>query len=119
MLVVMLVIGLRAANYIKLVSHGYILGYKVSFRDQLESYWILTSRRGASSMKPQPEIGDTQLFGEENKLAELERQKTIIETENHRGFGDAIRLIQLKGKLEALEKNIMHGKQRTKDNRGG
>jgi hypothetical protein len=34
MLVVILVIGLRAANYIKLVSHGYILGYKVSFRDQ-------------------------------------------------------------------------------------
>ena len=33
-LVVMLVIGLRAANYIKLVSHGYVLGYKVSFRDQ-------------------------------------------------------------------------------------
>jgi hypothetical protein len=25
---------LRAANYIKLVSHGYVLGYKVSFRDQ-------------------------------------------------------------------------------------
>jgi len=34
MLVVLLVIGLRAANYIKLVSHGYVLGYKVSFRDQ-------------------------------------------------------------------------------------
>jgi hypothetical protein len=32
--VVMLVIGLRAANYIKLVSHGYVLGYKVSFRDE-------------------------------------------------------------------------------------
>ncbi|WP_433965219.1 hypothetical protein [Tunturiibacter gelidiferens] len=41
-------------------------------------------------MKPQPEIGDTQLSGEENKLAELERQKSIIETEDHRGFGDAI-----------------------------
>jgi len=35
-LVVMLVIGLKAANYIKLVSHGYVLGYKVSFRDQFE-----------------------------------------------------------------------------------
>ena len=33
-LVVMLVIGLKAANYIKLESHGYVLGYKVSFRDQ-------------------------------------------------------------------------------------
>jgi hypothetical protein len=32
MLVVMLVIGWRVANYIKLVSHGYILGYKVSYR---------------------------------------------------------------------------------------
>jgi hypothetical protein len=29
-LVVMLVIGLRAANYIKLVSHGYVLGYMES-----------------------------------------------------------------------------------------
>jgi hypothetical protein len=33
-LVVMLVIGLRAANYIKLVSQGYVLGYKISSRDQ-------------------------------------------------------------------------------------
>ena len=33
-LVVMLVIGLKAANYIKLVSHGYALGYEVFFRDQ-------------------------------------------------------------------------------------
>jgi hypothetical protein len=70
-------------------------------------------------MKPQPEIGDTQLSGEENKLAELERQKTMIETKNHRGFGDAIRLIQLKSEMEALEKNIMHDKQRAKDHRGG
>jgi hypothetical protein len=70
-------------------------------------------------MKPQPEIGNTQLSGEENKLAELERQKSIIETENHRGFGDAIRLIQLKGEMESLEKNIMHDRQRAKDNRGG
>ena len=30
----MLVIGLRAAYYIKLVSHGYALGYEVFFRDQ-------------------------------------------------------------------------------------
>ena len=70
-------------------------------------------------MKPQPEIGDTQLSREENKLAELERQKTIIETENHRGFGDAIRLIQLKAEMKALQKNIMHDRQRTKDSRGG
>ena len=70
-------------------------------------------------MRAQPEIGDTQLSGEENKLAELERQKNIIETEEHRGFGDAIRLIHLKGEMEALEENIMHDKQRTKDNRGG
>jgi hypothetical protein len=70
-------------------------------------------------MKPQPEIGGTPLSGEENKLADLERQKTIIETEDHRGFGDAIRLIQLKGEMEALEENIMHDKQRAKDNRGG
>jgi hypothetical protein len=55
-------------------------------------------------MKPQPEIGDTQLSGEENKLAELERPKSIIETEDHRGYGDAIRLIQLKAEMEALEK---------------
>jgi hypothetical protein len=70
-------------------------------------------------MKPQPEIGDTQLSGEENKLAELECPKSIIETEDHRGYGDAIRLIQLKAEMEALEKNIMHDKQRAKDNRGG
>lgn len=44
-------------------------------------------------MKPQPGIDDTQLAGEKNKLAELERQKSIIEKEDHRGFGDAIRLI--------------------------
>ena len=37
-------------------------------------------------MKPQPEIGDTQLSGEENKLAELKRQESIIETEEHRGY---------------------------------
>ena len=70
-------------------------------------------------MKPQSEIGDIQLSGEENKLAELERQKSIIETEEHRGFGDAIRLIQLKSEMEALEENIMHDKQRAKNNRGG
>jgi hypothetical protein len=70
-------------------------------------------------MRPQPEIGDTQLSGEENKLAELERQENIIETEDHRGFGDAIRLIRLKGETEGLEENIMHDKQRAKDNRGG
>jgi hypothetical protein len=62
-------------------------------------------------MEPQHEIGKTHLAGEENKLAELERQKTIIETEAHRGFGDAIRLIQLKGKMEAFEEDIMHDKQ--------
>ena len=70
-------------------------------------------------MKPQPEIGDTQLSGEESKLAELEREKGKIEAEDHRGFGDAIRLIQLKGEMEALEIIIMHEKQRAKDNRGG
>ena len=70
-------------------------------------------------MKPQPEIGDTQLSREENKLAELEHQKSIIETEQHHGFGDAIRLIQLKSEMEALERNIMHDKRRAKDNRGG
>jgi hypothetical protein len=70
-------------------------------------------------MKPQPEIGDTRLSVEESELAEFERQKSMIETEEHRGFGDAIRLIQLKGEMEALEKNIMHDKQRAKDNHGG
>jgi hypothetical protein len=70
-------------------------------------------------MKQQPEIGDFQLLGEETKLAELERQKTIIETKDHRGYGDAIRVIQLKGEMEALEKTIMHDKQRAKDNHGG
>ena len=70
-------------------------------------------------MKPQLEIGDTQLSIEENKLAELERQESMIETGEHRGFGDAIRLIQLKSEMEALEENIMHDKQRAKDNSGG
>ena len=70
-------------------------------------------------MKPQPEIGDTQLSGEENKLAELERQKRTIETDDHRGFGDSIRLIRLRGEMEALEENIRHDKQRAKDKRGG
>jgi hypothetical protein len=70
-------------------------------------------------MKAHPEIGDTQLSVEENKLAELERQESMIEAEEHRGFGDAIRLIQLKSEMEALEENIMHDKQRAKDNRGG
>jgi hypothetical protein len=46
-------------------------------------------------MKSQPDNGETHLSGEENKLIELERQKSIIETEDHRGFGDAIRLIRL------------------------
>jgi hypothetical protein len=70
-------------------------------------------------MKPQREIGNTQLSREENKLAKLERQENIIETEGHRGFGDAIRLIQLKGEMEGLEEKIMRDKQRAKDNRGG
>jgi len=43
----------------------------------------------------------------------------MIETEDHREFGDAIRLIQLRGEMEALEENIMHDKQRAKNNRGG
>jgi hypothetical protein len=70
-------------------------------------------------MKPQSEIGDTQLSVEENKLVELERQKSMIETEEHRGFGDVIRLIQLKSEMEALEENIIHDMHRAKDNRGG
>jgi cell division protein FtsL len=70
-------------------------------------------------LQQQPEIGDTQLSGEENKLIELERQKRTIETADHRGFGDAIRLIQLRGEIEALEENIRHDKQRAKDKRGG
>jgi hypothetical protein len=67
----------------------------------------------------QSEIGDTQFSGEENKLADLERQESTIETEDHRGFGDAIRLIHLRGEMEALEESIMHDKQRAKDHRGG
>jgi hypothetical protein len=70
-------------------------------------------------MKSQPDNGETQPSGEKNKLIELERQKSIIETEDHRGFGDAIRLIPLKGEMEALEQNIRHDKQRAKDNRSG
>jgi hypothetical protein len=87
----------------------------VSILKVLDSYF----ERGASFMKQHSEIGDTQLSEEENKLAELERQENIIETEDHRGFSDAIRLIQFKGEMEALEKNIAHDKQRAKDNRGG
>jgi hypothetical protein len=68
-------------------------------------------------MNSQPENGETNLSGEENKLIELERQRSIIESGEHRGFGDAIRLIQLKGEMEALEENIRHAKQRAKDNR--
>ena len=67
-------------------------------------------------MKPERNIGDAQLSAEENKLAELERQKHTIENEDHRGFGDAIRLIQLRSEMEALEENIRHDKQRAKDN---
>ena len=70
-------------------------------------------------MKPQPEIGKYSPIGRGNKLAKLERQENIIETEGHRGFGDAIRLIQLKGEMEGLEEKIMRDKQRAKDNRGG
>ena len=67
-------------------------------------------------MKPEPKLGDSQLSVEENKLAELERQKRTIENEDHRGFGDAIRLIQLRGEMEVLEEKIRHDKQRVKDN---
>lgn len=70
-------------------------------------------------MKSQAENGEVQLSMEENKLIELERQISIIETEDHRGFGDAIRLIRLKDEMEALEENIRHDKQRAKDNRSG
>jgi hypothetical protein len=70
-------------------------------------------------MKLRPENRETQLSEEENKLLELDRQESIIETEDHRGFGDAVRLIRLQGEMEALEKDIMHDKQRAKDTRSG
>jgi hypothetical protein len=49
-------------------------------------------------MGSQPKNVETQLSVEQNKLIDLERQKSIIETEDHRGFGDAARLIQLRVK---------------------
>jgi hypothetical protein len=41
-------------------------------------------------LKPQPEIGDTQVSGEENKLADLERQESTIEPKDHRGIVEAM-----------------------------
>jgi hypothetical protein len=70
-------------------------------------------------MESQPENVETQLSVEQYKLIDLERQKSIIETEDHRGFGDAIRLIQLRGEMEALEGEIRLDKQRAKDKDGG
>jgi hypothetical protein len=43
----------------------------------------------------------------------------MIETEDHRGFGDAARLIQLRGELEALEGEIRRDKQRASEKQGG
>jgi hypothetical protein len=69
-------------------------------------------------MKPQPEIGGTQLSIEENTLAELECQKRTVETADHRGFGNAIRLIQLRAEMEALEDNI-RARQATSQRQSG
>jgi hypothetical protein len=70
-------------------------------------------------MESQPESVETQLSVEQNKIIDLERQESIIETEDHRGFGDAIRLIRLKDEMAALEENIRHDKQRANDKHGG
>ena len=70
-------------------------------------------------MESQPENVETQLSVEQNKLIDLERQKSIIETEDHRGFGDAARLIQLRGEMEVLEGEIRRDKQRANDKHGG
>ena len=70
-------------------------------------------------MESQPENVETQLAVEQNKLIELERQKSTIETEDHHGFGDAACLIQLRGEMEALEGRIRHDKQRAKEKPGG
>ena len=70
-------------------------------------------------MGSQPENVETQLSVEQNKLIDLERQKSIIETEDHRGFGDAARLIQLRGEMEALDGEIRRDKQRANDKHDG
>ena len=70
-------------------------------------------------MESQPENVEKQLSVEQNKLIELERQKSIIGTEDHHGCGDAVRLIQLRGEIEALEGEIRHDKQRAEDKHGG
>jgi transcription elongation GreA/GreB family factor len=70
-------------------------------------------------MESQPENGETQLSVEQNNLNELERQKSTIETEDHRGFGDAARLIQFRGEMEALEGEIRRHKQRANEKHGG
>jgi hypothetical protein len=70
-------------------------------------------------MGSQPENVETQLSVEQNKLIDLERQKSIVETEDHHGFGDAARLIQLRGEMEALEGKIRRDKQRANDKHGG
>jgi hypothetical protein len=89
----------------------------------LRLYSANTSAFSASAcrinMEWQPENVETQLSVEQNKLIDLERQKSIIETEDRRGFGDAVRLIQLRGDMEALEGRIRREKQRAKDKHGG
>jgi hypothetical protein len=57
-------------------------------------------------MKPQPEIGDTQLSREENKLAELERQKRIIETKEHHGLAIPFALYSLRVRWKLSKKTL-------------
>ena len=60
----MLVIGLGAANYIKLVSQRYVLDYKVSFRDQFLRGTDRRNLDGGNSLN-RARIGSKQLESHE------------------------------------------------------
>jgi hypothetical protein len=89
----------NCANYIKLVSHGYVIGYKVSFRDQLyvvsgtsgricPKMWMFhVSRRCVSieqssvrSMRASDRVGlrTLQLCSHSSMFLEFTRQETAV-----------------------------------------
>ena len=72
-------------------------------------------RNGSVSMNAQSQGDDRSLSDDESTLVELERDETIIETEEQRGFGDAARMNQVKSEIEELETDNFHERVQSKD----
>jgi hypothetical protein len=103
-LVVMLVIGLGAANYIKLVSQRYVLDYKVSFRDQFLRGTDRRNLDGGNSLN-RARIGSKQLESHEVLATGLQEGMGLaIDHANQRAFttelGGNVRVAPLEANAE-------------------